>query len=152
MSQSDLFRFKIFKSEFSIRAAKVRKSFNYVQRVWDYVLGSTYDDTVYIPKPNFLDPVQASIKTVTFYRTRAVNKRPEVKALNATVQAAKYGVQATKETRYPKLFAGLMGSFAYTPNRPRQSNPFIINKSNYATAAIGIGIHQNLDFLGCMMT
>jgi outer membrane protein TolC len=145
LSEADLFRFKIFKSEFAIRSAKVKKNTHYVRRVWNYVLRAK-KQTVFIPKDRFLDPVENAIKPVGFYRTQAENHRPEILALKAGIQAAKYGVKATKEKNYPKLFAGITGSFAYTPNRPRQSNPFIINKSNYASAAIGIGIHQNLDF------
>jgi outer membrane protein TolC len=145
LSEADLFRFKIFKSEFAIRSTKVKKNAHYVRRVWNYVM-QTKKQTVFIPKDRFLDPVQNLIKPVDFYRRQAVNHRPEILALKAGIQAAKYGVKATKEKNYPKLFAGITGSFAYTPNRPRQSNPFIINQSNYASAAVGVGIHQNLDF------
>ncbi|MDZ7682573.1 MAG: TolC family protein [Fodinibius sp.] len=45
------------------------------------------------------------------------------------------------------MFLGLNASYANTPNRPRQSNPFIINNSNYASGSFGLGIRQNLDFL-----
>jgi outer membrane protein TolC len=146
LSEADLYQFKIFKSEFAIRSAKVKKNAHFVQRVWNYVLGAE-GQTVYIPDGHFLDPVQNPIKSVDYYRAQAVSHRPEILALKSGIQAAKYGVKATKEKNFPKLFAGITGSFAYTPNRPRQSNPFIINKSNYATAAVGVGIHQNLDFL-----
>ncbi|HYW36435.1 MAG TPA: TolC family protein [Balneolaceae bacterium] len=145
LSQSDLFKFKIFKSQFSIRAAQVKQNAQYIQRVWNYVLQAG-DSTVFIPKDRFLDPVQTPIKTVGYYKSQAVSHRPEIQALNAGIRAANYGVKATQAENYPKLFAGVTANFAYTPNRPRQSNPFIINKSNYFTPAIGIGIRQNLNF------
>src|SRR5699024_3654992 len=46
LSEADLFRFKIFKSEFDIRASKVNKNINYIQQVWDYVLGGLQNGTV----------------------------------------------------------------------------------------------------------
>jgi outer membrane protein TolC len=147
LNEADLFKFKIFKSEFGIQAAKVKKNAKFVQRVWNYVLRAG-GNTVYIPKKHFLDPVQNAIKPIGYYKSQAINGRPEVQALEAGVRAANYGVKATKAKNYPKLFVGITGSFAYTPNRPRQSNPFIINQTNYATAAVGIGIHQNLDIFG----
>ena len=42
---------------------------------------------------------------------------------------------------------GLSASVAYTPNRPKQQNPFIINSTNYASVSYGIGFRQNLNFL-----
>src|SRR5690625_7384915 len=56
------------------------------------------------------------------------------------------GLYALQPQHYPVLFFGLTGSFAYTPNRPRQTNPFIRNNTNYLSAAVGFGIRQNLNF------
>jgi outer membrane protein TolC len=52
-----------------------------------------------------------------------------------------------KSQYYPSLFLALTGSYANTPNRPRQSNPFIINSTNYSSAAVGLSFRQNLNFL-----
>lgn len=144
LDESDVFKFEVFKSEFAIRTAEVRENAEYVQNVWNYVMGGD-QGTVYMPEKRFLDPVQNPIKTLDYYRSRAVNERPEIEALEAGINAAEFGVKATKAKNYPSLFLGLRGSFAYTPNRPRQSNPFIINNTNYASASIGFGIRQNLD-------
>lgn len=146
LDESDVFKFEVFKSEFAIRTAEVKENAEYVQNVWNYVMNAT-GNTVYMPEERFLDPVQNPIKTLDYYRSRAVNQRPEVEALEAGIKAAEYGVNATRAQNYPSLFLGLQGSFAHTPNRPRQSNPFIINNTNYASASIGVGIRQNLDFL-----
>lgn len=146
LDESDVFKFEVFKSEFAIRTAEVKENAEYVQNVWNYVMDAT-GNTVYMPEERFLDPVQNPIKTLDYYRSRAVNQRPEVEALEAGIEAAEYGVNATRAQNYPSLFLGLQGSFAHTPNRPRQSNPFIINNTNYASASIGVGIRQNLNFL-----
>lgn len=144
--ESDMFKFEVYKKEFQMRAAEVRKNAAMTQRIWNYVLQAD-DSTVYVPDTYFLDPVPEEIKAVDYYRTNAISNRSEILAVEAGIKAAKYGMQAMKRKNYPTLFLGLSGSYATTPNRPRQSNPFIINNSNYATGSFGLGIRQNLDFL-----
>lgn len=144
--ESDLFKFKVFKSEFAIRATEVREEANMTQRIWNYVLQAD-ENTVYVPDTNFLDPVTQKIQELDYYRTNALTQRSEINAIEAGIEAAEYGLKAQKQKNYPTLFLGLSASYAHTPNRPRQSNPFIINNSNYATASFGFGIRQNLDFL-----
>lgn len=145
LDESDVFKFEIFKSEFAIRAAEVNENIAYIKSIWSYVTQSD-ENTVYMPDLQFLDPVGNSIQELDYYRSHAIQERAEVKAIEAGIEAAEYGLDATKAQNYPTLFLGLSGSYANTPNRPRQSNPFIINNSNYASAAFGIGIRQNLDF------
>ncbi|MGK7370293.1 MAG: TolC family protein, partial [Candidatus Halalkalibacterium sp. M3_1C_030] len=146
LDESDVFKFEIFKSEFAIRAAEVKENIDYIKNIWSYVTQSD-ENTTYIPDLQFLDPVRNNIEEIAYYKTHALQQRTEVKAIDAGIEAAEYGLEATKAQNYPTLFLGLSGSYANTPNRPRQSNPFIINNSNYASAAFGIGIRQNLDFL-----
>lgn len=145
LDESDVFKFEIFKSEFAIRAAEVNENIAYIKSIWSYVTQSD-ENTVYMPDLQFLDPVGNDIQELDYYRAHAIQQRAEVKAIEAGIEAAEYGLEATKAQNYPTLFLGLSGSYANTPNRPRQSNPFIINNSNYASAAFGIGIRQNLDF------
>jgi len=143
---SDLYKFKVFKSEFGIRSAEIREEAAMTQRIWNYVLQAD-DSTVYKPETNFLDPVSKEIKDLAFYRSNALSERSELAAVEAGINAAEYGMKAQRQQYYPTLFVGLSASYANTPNRPRQDNPFIINNSNYASASFGFGIRQNLDFL-----
>ena len=145
LDESDVYKFKIFKSEFSIRTAEVRENIQYIRNVWNYVL-QTSSDIVYLPRDNFLDPVKNSIDSIDFYRNQALENRNELKGIDAGIAAAEHGIKATRAQNLPTFFLGLTGSFADTPNRPRQSNPFIINNTNFASAAVGFGIRQNLDF------
>jgi len=145
LDESDVFKFEVFQSEFAIRGAEVRENATYVQNVWNYVLQAS-EGTVYMPEESFLDPVQNSIKALNYYKSRAIGNRPEVKGLESGINAAEFGVKATRAQYLPSLFLGVAGSFADTPNRPRQDNPFIINNSNFSSARLGFGIRQNLDF------
>ena len=129
-----------------MRAAEVRQSAQMTQRIWNYVLQPD-DSTVYIPDEQFLDPVPQQIQEIGYYRGHAISNRSEIMAIEAGIDAAEYGVEAEQSRNYPSLFVGITGSFAHTPNRPRQSNPFIINNTNYLSGSVGLGIRQNLDFL-----
>ena len=147
IDQSDLFIFRVFKMEFAARAAEVEENSAYVQRVWNYVLNAN-EQTVYMPEQRFLDPVQNEIETVDYYKSRALNQRPEIKALEAGINAAEYGLEATKSKQYPALFVGITGTYLNTPNPPLGNYTFRLNDNNFATGGIGIGFRQNLDFFG----
>ncbi|SMO42887.1 TolC family protein [Fodinibius sediminis] len=144
--ESDFFKFKIFKSEFATRATEVKESAAMTRRIWDYVLQAD-EGTVFLPESSFLDPVSEELKEINFYRMNAIKNRSEVEAIEAGIDAAEYGLKAEKSRNLPALVLGLRSSFANTPNRPRQSNPFIINNSNYLSASFGLVVRQNLDFL-----
>jgi outer membrane protein TolC len=95
----------------------------------------------------FLEQGSKEIEGLEYDQERDVEHRSEIQAIEAGINAAEFGMKATRARNYPSIFLGLSGSYANTPNRPRQSNPFIINSTNYASAAVGVGIRQNLDFL-----
>lgn len=144
--QSDYYKFKIFKAEFGSRVAEVRQTAAMIRRIWDYVLQAP-KGKIFVPETSFLDPVPQELKEVSYYRMNAVANRSEIQAIEAGINAAEYGLKAEKGRYLPSLLLGLTGSYARTPNRPRQSNPFIINNSNYASGSFGLVIRQNLDFL-----
>lgn len=146
LDESDLFQLKVFKSEFAVRAGKVQATADYIQRVWNFVLGKGQDDVVYMPNSYFLDPVENSIKALSFYKSRALRERPEILALSDGIDAAQYALEATKSKRYPALFVGITGTYTYTPNPPLGSYAFRFGDNHFLTAAVGIGFRQNLDF------
>jgi len=145
LDQSDVYKFKVYKSVFAMRAAEVKENDQFIKETWNYLLKAD-SGTVYEPEDQFLDPVQQQLNAVDFYKKHALSNRAEIQGIEAGIKAAKFGLKARKAQSYPMLFLGLTASYANTPNRPRQSNPFIINNTNYATAGFGLGIRQNLNF------
>ena len=146
LKESDIFKFEIFKSEFETQKVEVKQSVDYVNRVWNYIMNAD-EETVFVPAHNFLDPVPFNLEEYSYYEQLAMSERPELKGVDTGIDAMGDAVDAAKAQRYPMLFLGITGSYANTPNRPRQTNPFIINNTNYASAAVGFGIRQNLNFL-----
>jgi len=144
--EADMFKFEIFEAEFETRKIEVEQNKDFIQRVWDDVLNSS-GEIVYEPQNNFLDPVSFELLSFDEYKNRAYNERPELQGVEAGINATKDAYDATKAQNLPMIFLGLNISYATTPNRPRQSNPFIINNTNFFSAAFGFGIRQNLNFL-----
>lgn len=146
LKQSDVFKFDIFKAEFEVQREEVRQSLDNVRRIWNYALDPT-QSTVYKPENLHLEPVPFELEPYSYYESIAMDERPELLGADAGINAANNQIDAVKAQNYPSLFLGLTGSYANTPNRPRQSNPFIINSTNYSSAAVGLSIRQNLNFL-----
>ncbi|PKD45243.1 TolC family protein [Rhodohalobacter barkolensis] len=145
LKEADVFKFEIFKTEFEVQREEVKQSVSSITRIWDYVMGDE-QGIVYEPEESFLDPVAHDLQSYDYYQQMAVSNRPELKGVDAGIEAMDKSKDAVKAQQYPALFLGISGSYANTPNRPRQTNPFIINNTNYSSAAVGFGIRQNLNF------
>ncbi|HKJ34384.1 MAG TPA: TolC family protein [Balneolales bacterium] len=146
LDEADVYKFKIYKSQFEIKADEVKQNDNFIKKVWDLVLG-TDSSKVYLPKQQFLDPVDSTVKSYSYYQSLALTNRPELKALKAAKSAAKFGLKAKKAQMLPTLFLGLGGEYVYTP-RPTERTPMIGNRFSYLNLAYSFGIRQNLDFWG----
>lgn len=146
LRERDVFQFEIFQSEFQVQKTEVYQSLARIERIWDYILGNGDVDR-YLPAEDFLDPIPVELQPYDYYQNLAMENRQEMRGVEAGIQAYQSSIDALKAQNLPTLYLGLSASFAYTPNRPRQSNPFIINNTNYMTAAFGFGIQQNLNFL-----
>ena len=142
LKERDVFQYDIFKTEFQIQKTQVAQSKDVVNRIWNYILGSNN----YAPSEAFLDPVKYDLLSFDEFHEYALQNRPEIKGVNAGIDALRNVADATRAQNYPLFYLGLTASYANTPNRPRQTNPFIINNTNFASAGIGFGIRQNLNF------
>lgn len=145
VKESDVFKFELVKSEFQLRVLEAEEALFQIERLWNYVLRSE-PGTVWMPAENFLDPLPYQLMDFGYYQQMALANRPELRAAEAGRDALRNARDAVRAQQFPLVFLGITGSYANTPNRPRQTNPFIINSTNYATAGIGFGIRQNLNF------
>ncbi|MEQ8523061.1 TolC family protein [Gracilimonas sp.] len=145
LDESEVFKFEIYKSEFEIQKAEVKENMNFVKETWNYVLRNE-ENEVYEPQVRFLDPVAANIESVDFYQNAAFNNRPELKALKVGEEATETYITSQKKQNLPGLYLAGYLNFANTPNRPRQSNPFIQNNTNLFSGGFGFTIRQKLNF------
>lgn len=144
LKESDIFKLEMFKSDFEVQKLEVEQSLQFVKRVWQRALKNS--GSFYRPAEDFLDPVALQIENYDFYEEKALQARPELKGISSGIDAVSSKIDAVKAQNYPALVLGISGSYANTPNRPRQTNPFIINNTNFASGAVGLSIRQNLNF------
>lgn len=145
LDDSEIFKFEIFKSEFEIQKAEVFENMTFVRETWNYVLRND-ENEIYEPEVRFLDPISTDIETIEFYQQAAFGNRPELKALEVGREATETYISSLKKQKLPGLYLAGYINFAKTPNRPRQSNPFIQNSTNLFTGGFGLTIRQDLDF------
>ena len=145
LDESEVFKFEIYKSEFEIQKAEVEENMRFVTETWNYVLRNE-EGTVYEPQIRFLDPVSSDIESLTFYQDAAFNNRPELEALRVGEDATETYITSLKKQNLPGLYLAGYINFANTPNRPRQSNPFIQNNTNLFNGGFGFTIRQKLNF------
>ncbi|WP_142452566.1 TolC family protein [Gracilimonas mengyeensis] len=145
LDESDVFKFEIYKSEFEIQKAEVFENMGFVRETWNYVLRDD-EGTVYEPEVRFLDPISMELESIDFYQEAAFNNRPELKALEVGEEATRTYISSLKKQNLPGLYLAGFFNFAHTPNRPRQSNPFIINNTNKLSGGAGFTIRQKLNF------
>lgn len=145
LDDSEVFKFEIFKSEFEIQKAEVFENMAFVRETWNYVLRND-ENEIYEPEVQFLDPIASNIETREFYQNAAFGNRPELKALEMGKEATETYISSMKKQQLPGLYLAGYINFANTPNRPRQSNPFIQNTTNLFNGGFGLTIRQNLNF------
>lgn len=145
VDESDKYKFEVFKAQFGIQRVEVEQSLNFVKETWAYLL-RTEDQRVYEPSVRFLDPISAQIQDISYYQNTAKLNRGEIRALKYGKDALERYISSMKAQNLPGLYLGFTTTFASTPVRPRQPNPFISSPGNTFNTAIGFTIRQNLNF------
>lgn len=145
LNPAEVFKFQIFKSEFDIQIEEVKRNMEFVRETWNYLL-SDGTDAVYEPETRFLDPLPYKLAPIGFYQSTAFDNRADLQALKFGKQATETYIEALKRQNYPGLYLGGFVNYAFTPNRPYQDNPFIINNTNYFNGGAAFAIRVNLNF------
>lgn len=144
VDETDVYKFKIFKSQFEIQKAEVEQNLLFVKGVWDYVLRGE-DNVTYEPSVRYLEKEAVALQTLDHYKASAFNNRPEIRGLEAGIKALDRYIDFQKAQNLPGLYFGFTTTFASTPIRPRQPNPFISTPENTFNTALGFSIRQNLN-------
>ncbi|MFU8860660.1 MAG: TolC family protein [Cyclonatronaceae bacterium] len=145
IEDKDVYEFNIFQYEFAMMADEVNENLKTINRIWNLALNND-GSVVYLPDDQFLDALDITFEDIGYYEQRALVSRPEMRQINAVTDAAQFGLEVAKAQNYPSFFLGLSASVAVTPNRPKQDNPFIQNRTNFSNLVYGFGFRQNLNF------
>lgn len=89
---------------------------------------------------NRIMPVEMPTLSLEELNSEALTNRPEIKQLEAGLEARRALVAAKKAEKLPDIYAGIAGTAAYSPDRSRLDNPFIYDPFNDYGASPILGI------------
>ena len=92
-----------------------------------------------------LAPVELPKETLKDLQTRALAQRPEMGQLDAGMTARRALVEAKKSESNPNLYAGVVGSLAYTPGRARLNSSQIYDVFNHGAMTPIVGLKWDWD-------
>ena len=145
IDETDVYKFKVFKAQFGIQKAEVDESLVFVKQTWQYLLRNE-NGNVYTPSVRYLDPLSSQLSSLDYYQSSAFLNRNELRGINTGKEALVKYIDYQKAQNLPGLYLGFTATFASTPIRPRQPNPFISTPENTLNTAVGLTIRQNLNF------
>ncbi len=88
-------------------------------------------------------PVELPDWEMAELQSQAMKQRPEMAQLEAGLQARRALVAANKSNSKPDLYAGVVASLSYAPERDRLKNPYIYDPFNEAGMTPLIGLRWN---------
>ncbi len=146
VDESDRYKLRVFKSQFDIQKIEVQESLDFIRASWNYLLRNP-DNIIYEPSIRYLEKHDPDLLSLSYYQNSALLNRPELRGLEYGKAALDKYISSLKSQNLPGFYLGFSGSFASSPVRPQQSNPFVGEpyNTNFG-AAFGVLIRQNLNF------
>jgi outer membrane protein TolC len=87
-----------------------------------------------------LQPVDLPEETLEQLQKKALEQRPEMMQVEAGLEARRALLEAKQAEQYPNFYTGVVGSIAYSPNRPQLDNIAIFDPFNHAGATPVVGM------------
>ena len=93
-----------------------------------------------------LEPLDVTLDSLSTYVSAALAARPEVRQLQAGINARQSLVRAAERASYPTLFVAGQVKFNAAPGRFDSRNPFVNNPTNFFRPGIVLGLDWDLNF------
>ncbi len=144
VSQLDRWRMQAALAEVEARASDVQR----LEATARAALGTlTGRPRVHIPECP-IEPVELDLDPLDHYVRQAREGRPEVRMLEAAVNAREAAVRVAEAGFFPDFgFAYRIGQ-TWAPGMTNQTNPFVIDPANYTTVQAGLVMRWSLDVWG----
>jgi outer membrane protein TolC len=145
VSQNDRFKLQVFGYEIAKRRAEVEAQSRMAKEALRLSLGLPADAEFDVAD-EYLEPVSFGLEGVEVYLELARRQRPEVRRLQAGLNAARSLVRVARSDYYPQFFiaGGIRHNFAKDRYDPK--NPFVYNPTNYFRPWALLGFRYSLDF------
>ena len=145
ISPEDRYRIEIFRSQLTQRIADGERTLR-IARVGLAATLGLKPDQLQLKDDPLPDTSQVRPPDLEVALTDAIQQRPDLKALDAGIQAKEAEVRAARAELLPQI--GLVGQFAWgtAPGRDIISNPYVGDYFNALSIAGALVIRQNLSF------
>jgi len=146
VSQTDLFKLKIFKYEINKRYREALSKIEIANAALGALIGHRHDEKFEIAA-EYLDPVNLNVEDIDVYYDMAAHSRPEISQLRAGVNARESLLTVSRSDYYPQFFFGGQVKYNFAKDRFDPNNPFVNNPTNFFRPGFVVGASWNLNFL-----
>jgi outer membrane protein TolC len=145
VSQLDVYKVDFYRSQLEAQLASAQSSAGYALAAIRLVIAAPPDEHLEIAVER-LEERHGALLPIDAYVALATANRPELKAIEAGVEARKQEVVLRQAMYLPDF--GIAGFFhwAWTTNTTRQLSPFAYDPYNDLTAGLGLVMRYSFDF------
>ncbi len=144
-TQNDMFKFRIFQYQIASQSREVEAGRSKARAGLRAVLRIP-EDVPFRVEAEALEPVEVTLDSLSTYVSAALDARPEVRQLQAGINARRSLVRAAERASYPTLFVAGQVKFNAAPGRFDSRNPFVNNPTNFFRPGIVLGLNWDLNF------
>jgi outer membrane protein TolC len=144
-NKESLYQLNIFKNQLLAKKAEIDSQYIMAQKALAYYTGQPVGTLVH-PKEEWLEFDRKRVKPFDYYKDLFFKHRPELKQVNAGIEAKHSLASATNKSRFPML--GIIGKydFSYTSAREKQNSVFAYDPYNKNSFVLGVGFTWQLDW------
>lgn len=143
--QTDLYELQVKRSALNKYIAQAKAvetiSLNGLKTLTGVELGGNLDVA-----DESLKPTPLPMLTLEDSQGKAASSRPEMAQLEAGLGARRALVDAKKAEMYPNVYAGVLGSFAFSSRRDSLDNPYVSDPFNTAGVTPVVGLRWDVAF------
>ncbi|NND70907.1 MAG: TolC family protein [Rhodothermales bacterium] len=145
VDDADLFQVLITEQEYKRRVIEVDEKLQTAQAALSRQL-MLDDRAVVYSEDSLLEPLLTERDSLNFFQELALRNRPEIRQVEAGINARTALLGVARSDLYPKLFIGARFNVRSTAGRFRQDGPFHGDPFTGQSIEAGIGLRQKLNF------
>lgn len=146
VTEIDLLKLQAGRAKFASGVIEIDASAQLTERALRRAMALP-DDVPFDIADRKLQPVAVALAPLDEYLGSGVDRRPEMRQLQAGVAAQAAQVEREEAGWYPNVFFAGGFRYAYAPNRTEQTNPFAYDNFNYTFPYVFLGLQWDLSLL-----
>jgi len=144
VTTTDLAKIDVYSFELERKRIEAEKTIRLAIGALRRELGVPYDTPMDVESAH-LEPLREQLGPLDSLRQLAFAQRPEIRQVNAGVEARRLQLEAARAERWPTLFLGADFNFRYAPGRHfGKENPFISDAYNGRSVRAALGMKYQL--------